>query len=150
MNQFRRKISKIKGSTFRMSGKSTDSRRRPMPACSLLSFKQSRLSFAIFGRDSGQTFEKIYKKICTYGRFWFGSLLMLFTAVLQLCSCTQKTNPSTQKTNPSTQKTNPDTQKTIPDTQKTIPDTRDTIPRTQLTIPTTQLRISGTRPQQLL
>merc|ERR1711965_190764 len=40
MGQFRFKITKIKVSTFWMSGKSTDSRRRPMPACSLVSFKQ--------------------------------------------------------------------------------------------------------------
>ena len=45
MVQFRPKITKIKVSTFWMSGKSTDSRRRPMPACSRVSFKQSRLSF---------------------------------------------------------------------------------------------------------
>ena len=45
MDQFRPEITKIKVSTFWMSGKSTDSRRRPIPASSLVSFKQSRLSF---------------------------------------------------------------------------------------------------------
>ena len=40
MGQFRLKIIKIKVSTFWMSGKSTDSRRRPMPAFSPVGFKQ--------------------------------------------------------------------------------------------------------------
>ena len=38
MCQFGPQITKIKVSTFWMSGKSTDSRRRPMPAFSLVSF----------------------------------------------------------------------------------------------------------------
>ena len=41
-----------------MSGKSTDSRWRPMPAFSLVSFKHPRPSLAIFGRASGKIFEK--------------------------------------------------------------------------------------------
>ena len=46
MFQFRTKITKTKVPAFRRSGKLTDSRRRPMPACSPVSFKQSRLSFS--------------------------------------------------------------------------------------------------------
>ena len=38
LRQFRAKITEIRVSTFWMSGKSTDSRRRPMPAFSLVSF----------------------------------------------------------------------------------------------------------------
>ena len=38
VNKFGPKITKIGVSTFRMSGKPTDSRRRPMPAFSLVSF----------------------------------------------------------------------------------------------------------------
>ena len=40
MSQIRTRIPKSRVSTFWMSGKSTDSRRRPMPAFSLVSFKQ--------------------------------------------------------------------------------------------------------------
>ena len=40
MMESRPNITKIKVSTVWMSGKSTDSRRRPMPAFSLVSFKQ--------------------------------------------------------------------------------------------------------------
>ena len=39
---FKLKITKTKVSTFRMSEKSTDPCQRPMPACSLVSFKHSR------------------------------------------------------------------------------------------------------------
>ena len=45
MNQFRPEITKIRVSTFWMSGKLTDSRRRPMPAFSLVSFKHPRPFF---------------------------------------------------------------------------------------------------------
>ena len=40
LNQFRPEITKIRASMFWMSGKPTDSCRRPMPASSLVSFKQ--------------------------------------------------------------------------------------------------------------
>ena len=52
--QFRAKITKIKVLTFWMSGESTDSRRRPMPACSPVSFKQSRLPFYDIARPNIQ------------------------------------------------------------------------------------------------
>ena len=42
LSQFGSNISKLEVSTFWMCGKSTNSRRRPMPAFSLVSFKQSR------------------------------------------------------------------------------------------------------------
>ena len=42
MRQFRPESTKIRVSTFWRSGKSTDSRGRPMPACSLVSFKLPR------------------------------------------------------------------------------------------------------------
>ena len=42
MDQFESKITKIKVSVFWMSGIRMFSRRRPMPACSPVSFKQSR------------------------------------------------------------------------------------------------------------
>ena len=45
MDQFRSKITKIRVSTLRMSGIRIFSRRRPMPACSPVSFKQSRILF---------------------------------------------------------------------------------------------------------
>ena len=63
--KFRQKITKIKVSTFWKSGKSSDSRWRPMPACSPVSFKQSRLSFCDI---PGQIFEKIQKVRVLAGR----------------------------------------------------------------------------------
>ena len=61
MDQFEPTTVKIRVSTFWRSGNPKFSRRRPMPACSPVSFKQSRHVFAIFGRASSQIFKKIQK-----------------------------------------------------------------------------------------
>ena len=56
MNQFRPKITKIRVCTFQMSGKIPDSANVAFEAVILT---PSHILFAIFGRASGQIFEKI-------------------------------------------------------------------------------------------
>ena len=68
MYQFRPNITKIMVSTFWRPGKSTRSRRRPMPACSLVSFKHPRPFF----RNISRWRPNLRKQYQTY--IWFGPL----------------------------------------------------------------------------
>ena len=128
------------------------SRRRPMPAFSLVAFKQETAFHTpinqIFGPARGQIYlknienTKKYQKIVKISGPVGGMLASIPSRSLTCLrrevqapkrevqapkrevQNTQKTNPSTQKTSPSTQKTNPSIQKTIPSTQLTNPGTR--------------------------